>query len=74
MDGGVYYLGFPIDANVFGYYSYLSDPRYFYHFGLGYEYWFDAADSEHGLYLYDFALQGFFYTSPALSFSLLVRL
>ena len=68
LTNGVSYLEFPGNGNVFGYYSYLADPHYFYHFGLGYEYWFDAADSQHGVYLYDFASQGFFYTSPSFPF------
>ncbi len=65
---GVYYLAFPGNGNVFGYYSYLADPHYIYHFGLGYEYVFDAADSQRGVYLYDFASQDFFYTSPQFPF------
>ena len=53
---------------MFGYYSFLSDPRYIYHFDLGYEYVFDAADGNDGVYLYDFASQTFFYTSPTFGF------
>ena len=68
LANGVYYLDFPGNGNVFGYYSYLADPGYIYHFGLGYEYVFDAADSQQGVYLYDFASQGFFYTSPRFPF------
>ena len=45
LSDGVYYLSFP-SGNYFGYYSYLSDPRYIYHFDLGYEYVFDAADGK----------------------------
>ncbi len=67
LNNGVYYLGFP-DGNYFGYYSYLSDPRYLYHFDLGYEYVFDANDSKSGVYLYDFKSKGFFYTSPSFPF------
>jgi hypothetical protein len=37
LSNGVYYLQFA-NGTVFGYYSYLSDPRYIYHFDLGYEY------------------------------------
>ena len=36
-------------VNYFGYYSYLSDPHYIYHFDLGYEYVFDAADANAGV-------------------------
>ena len=68
LTNGVYYLEFPGNGNVFGYYSYLADPHYIYHFDLGYEYWFDAADSQHGVYLYDFKSNGFFYTSPTFPF------
>ena len=64
---GVYYLAFA-NGNVFGYYAYLSDPRYIYHFDLGYEYSFDAADGKSGIYLYDFASGTFFYTSPMFAF------
>ena len=64
---GVYYLQFP-NTDYFGYYTFLSDPRYLYHFDLGYEYVFDAADGKEGVYLYDFASNTFFYTSPTFPF------
>ena len=67
LSSGVYYLAFP-KGNLFGYYSYLTDPRYIYHFDLGYEYVFDAADGKGGVYLYDFTSQTFFYTSPVFPF------
>ncbi len=67
LDDGVYYLDFP-NGNYFGYYSYLSDPHYIYHFDLGYEYWFDAGDGMSGIYFYDFASSDFFYTSPTFPF------
>ena len=67
LGSGVYYLQFP-DGTPFGYYSYLSDPPYLYHFDLGYEYVFDAADGQDGVYLYDFTSQTFFYTSPSFPF------
>ena len=67
LGNGVYYLTFP-GGNYFGYYSYLSDPAYLYHFDLGYEYVFDAADGNSGIYLYDFASNDFFYTSPGFPF------
>ena len=67
LGDGVYYLAFPT-GSPFGYYSYLSDAHYLYHFDLGYEYWFDADDNESGIYFYDFASQTFFYTSPGFPF------
>ena len=67
LSNGVYYLSFPT-GNPFGYYSYLTDPRYLYHFDLGYEYWFDAADGKSGVYFYDFKSGSFFYTSPSFPF------
>ena len=67
LDDGVYYLTLP-NGNLFGYYSYLTDPSYIYHFDLGYEYVFDADDGLNGVYLYDFTGSGFFYTSPAFPF------
>ena len=67
LGGGVYYLAFA-DGNPFGYYSYLSDQRYLYHFDLGYEYVFDGFDGKDGVYLYDFASRTFFYTSPVFPF------
>lgn len=67
LNRDVYYLQFP-GGTHFGYYAFLDDPRYVYHFGLGYEYVFDAADGVGGVYLYDFASNGFFYTSPIFPF------
>ena len=67
LSNGVYYLTLP-DGNPFGYYSFLADPNYLYHFDLGYEYVFDANDGQAGVYLYDFASRGFFYTSPTFPF------
>ncbi len=67
LANGVYYLQFP-NGDYFGYYSFLSDPNYIYHFDLGYEYVFDAADGHGGVYLYDFASKTFFYTSPGFPF------
>ena len=68
LSNGVYYLAFPNNGNVFGYYSYLADPRYVYHFDLGYEYVFDAVDGKGGVFLYDFKSGDFFYTSPSFPF------
>ncbi len=67
LSNGVYYLQFPSNA-PFGYYSYLSNPNYIYHFDLGYECVFDAADGKDGVYFYDFASSTFFYTSPTFGF------
>lgn len=67
LDSGVYYLTFS-SGNPFGYYSFLADANYIYHFDLGYEYVFDAADGNSGVYLYDFQSQDFFYTSPTFPF------
>ena len=64
---GVYYLQFA-SGNPFGYYAYLSDPRFIFHFDLGYEYWFDANDGKQGIYFYDFRSGSFFYTSPSFPF------
>ena len=64
---GVIYLALP-NGNPFGYYSYLTDQHYIYHFDLGYEYVFDANDGHSGVYLYDFKSNGFFYTSPVFPF------
>jgi photosystem II stability/assembly factor-like uncharacterized protein len=67
LGNGVYYLQF-LNGNVFGYYAYLSDPRFIYHFDMGFEYWFDANDGQSGIYFYDFASNHFFYTSPSFPF------
>jgi streptogramin lyase len=67
LSNGVYYLQFP-SGNVFGYYSYLTDPRYIYHQDLGYAFVADANDGKSGIYLYDFASGHWWYTSPAFSF------
>ena len=67
VGNGVYYLTLS-SGNPFGYYSYLSDPHYIYHFDLGYEYVSDANDGNDGVYLYDFASNDFFYTSPSFPF------
>ena len=67
LGNGVSYLTFP-NGNFFGYYSYLSDPHYIYHFDMGYEYVFDANDGQGGVYLYDFKSSTFFYTSPTFGF------
>ena len=67
LGNGVYYLNFD-SGNYFGYYSYLADPNYIYHFDLGYEYVTDANDGKAGVYFYDFKSGTFFYTSPSFPF------
>jgi len=67
LGNGVYYLQFP-NGTPFGYYSYLTDPHWIYHFDMGYEYWFDANDAQNGIYFYDLMSNHFFYTSPSFPF------
>ncbi len=70
LSNGVYFLRFAQTGNFFGYYAYLSDPRFIFHFDLGYEYWFDnnANDGRAGIFFYDFKSGSFFYTSPVFPF------
>ncbi len=68
VGNGVYYLQLAASGNPFGYYAYLSDNRYIYHFDLGFEYLFDANDGQGGVYLYDFTSGTFFYTSRSFPF------
>ena len=67
LGNGAYYLQFP-NGTPFGYYSYLTDPHFIYHFDMGYEYWFDANDGHSGIFFYDFLSNTFFYTSPSFPF------
>jgi YVTN family beta-propeller protein len=67
LGNGVYYLQFP-NGTPFGYYSYLTDQRFIYHFDMGFEYWFDANDGQSGIFFYDFMSNHFFYTSPSFPF------
>jgi len=62
LSNGVYYLALP-NGNVFGYYSYLTDPNYIYHFDMGYEYMSDANDGHGGIYFYDSASGHWWFTS-----------
>lgn len=64
LSNGVYYLQFA-NSNYFGYYSYLQDSHYIYHFDMGYEYVFDSMDPN-SVYFYDFTSQHFFYTGATL--------
>jgi Plastocyanin len=67
LANGVYYLQFS-NGTPFGYYTYLTDPRFIFHFDMGFEYWFDANDGHNGIYFYDFMSNHFFYTSPSFPF------
>jgi len=58
----LFYLAFP-DATAFGYYSYQYFP-FLYHFGLGFEYVYNARDAAGGVFFYDFGLNTFLYTNP----------
>jgi hypothetical protein len=64
LGNGVYYLAFP-NSNLFGYYSYLSDTHYVYHFDMSYEYVFDSSDANN-VYFYDFQTGDFWYTGATL--------
>ena len=68
LDQGVYYEAFAGTGLPFGYYSFVGKPGFIYHFDLGFEYFLDAGDGAGGVYLYDFASNGFFYTSPSFPF------
>lgn len=59
-----YYLA-PGTDNVFGYFS-LMDFPYVFHQDMGWEYFIEAGDAQHGGYFYDFTDDVFFYTQPAL--------
>src|ERR1019366_179378 len=59
---GLYYLQLA-NGTFFGYYSVANYP-FLYHFGLGWEYIYDANDGAGGVYFYDFGLKAFLYTSP----------
>lgn len=66
LSGGVYYLAFP-DDTTFGYYNLGDfDFPWFYHYDMGYEYFFDANDCKGGAYLYDLTSNSFWFTSPSL--------
>ncbi len=57
LSNNVFYLTFP-SGDFFGFYSYAFFP-FLYHFDLGFEYFFDAANGAGGVYLYDFASSTF---------------
>ncbi len=62
--GDFAYLKFA-DDKEFGYYTYQFYP-YLYQTDLGFEYVVPSAGTDNSVYLYDFKLQTFFYTSPTL--------
>ena len=64
LSNGFYYLKFS-DGVPFGYYNFNYSP-YLYHADLGFEYPYDAADGQGGIYLYDFKSKTFWYTSSSL--------
>src|SRR5947209_1453013 len=66
LSNGVFYLALP-NGNPFGYYSYLTDSNYIYHFDAGYEYVVDANDGG-GVYMYDFTSSHWWYTGRSYPF------
>ncbi len=63
LDSGDFaYLAFP-SGQVFGYYTYQFYP-YLYQTDLGFEYVIPSTGTDNGVYLYDFKLSQFLYTSP----------
>lgn len=64
LSGDFAYLSFGT-GKEFGYYSYQYYP-YLYHSDLGFEYVIPSTGADNGVYLYDFKLQSFLYTSPTL--------
>jgi hypothetical protein len=67
LSNGVYYLALP-NGTPFGYYSYLPQPNFIYHFDMGYEYVVDANDGVGGVYLYDFDSAHWWYTGRQFPF------
>lgn len=67
LGNGFYFLRFPATNNLFGYYNYAFFPV-LYHVDLGFVYFQDANDGANGAYLYDFASNSWFYTSPTFPF------
>jgi sugar lactone lactonase YvrE len=64
LGNGVYYLAFT-NGIPFGYYNLGDfDFPWFYHYDMGFEYFFDANDGNGGCYLYDSTSGDFWYTSP----------
>ena len=67
LSNNVFFLQFPGTGNLFGFYSYEFFP-FLFHFDLGFEYFIDARNSSGGVFLYDFASDTFWYTSPSFPF------
>lgn len=66
LGNNVYWLGPKLtDTCAFGYYSMEFYP-YVYHYDMGWEYCFDAANAKNGVYFYDFTDGVFLYTEPGL--------
>jgi hypothetical protein len=55
------------NGTPFGYYN-TADFTFplFYHYDMGFEWFFDANNDTHGAYLYDYSSSTFFYTDPTL--------
>ena len=64
LNGDFAYLKFA-SGQEFGYYSYQYYP-YLYQTNLGFEYAIPSTTGDSGIYLYDFKLQTFLFTSPTL--------
>ncbi len=67
LSNGVYYLQFP-DGHFFGYYAYLPDEHYLFHYDLGYIYVLDAADGQGGIYFYLYKTERIYYSSSKFPF------
>ncbi len=65
LGDGAYYLRFPANGDLFGYYN-LQDFPILYHYDLGFEYFVDAMDGQAGAYFYDFAGGHWLYSNPSL--------
>ena len=67
LSGQFYYLQFPSNGNVFGYYNYINFPS-IYHNEMGYEGLENKQDAQGGVYLYDYKSGHQIYTSPTYPF------
>ncbi|HZV36605.1 MAG TPA: hypothetical protein VFB72_18655 [Verrucomicrobiae bacterium] len=63
LGGGWYYLA--SSNHIFGDYN-LQNYPYVLHLDMGWEYFLDANNPQHGGYFYDFADTAFFYTEPGM--------
>ncbi len=64
VGSGFYYLVFP-NGTLYGYYTYGFFP-YLYHNDMGFQFFIDGNTTDRSVYLYDFTMNTFFYTTPAL--------